>query len=496
MCLELALSSKQFDLETLEKIITSLLDLNLMLGEGDNDDLEKQLITFYVKSITQCVNSISKKNIIQGLGYTSDVISILGEYLADGGNVTGGEVQSVIFNSLNSLLSFALSSIHLDYITKTYFSQNNQTNDEDLINDLSLTTTENKTTNTLSLFEKICSSVLYLLGDRFENSLKLSFSIIFTFMDKIHKYEYLHYLNENILTVISENANIKKTQHFKSFIGRCFNILDTKLIFNFFPIQCLDYDIQSEDYTENSMIWILSYMDKYLKEEKTLKEFLLSFIGIIEDLEKMIERLEKNEKLVKKLSKFEDKKATKNDMDLDMEMDQNKDNENQDFMDDDNMEEDDLNENFLINKTENKYVLHMKIKRYELIIQQIWRLSPYFCSINQPTTQNNDMNENNENDDFSTYVHYFLEKIDTTLTKYPATRIFIFRSLCKIITNSKLKADVKAIKVIKKEGKKFFIRTINWLLAVGLSNEEMKEGFLLFSNFAKVLTEKDLYSAL
>jgi len=375
LCMELAISSKPFDITTLEKIMTSLLDLNLMLGEEDNEEVEKQLITFYVKSITQCLNAIGKKNLLQGLNHTTSVISILGEYLSN----ENGEIQSVIFNSLNSIISFTLSTSHLDFIKKHYFETNSTDKtdkdiEDELIGSLSLVGTGDKSTAILGLIEKICTSVLYLLGDRFENTLKLSFSVIYNYMERIYKYEFLQYINEKILTIVSENSNIRKTSHFKSFLGKCFNILDTKLIFNFFPIQCLDYDIQSEDYTENSNIWILSYMDKYLREEKTLKEFLLSFIVIIEDIEKIIEKLHKSEKIETKKEGAVNN-AKKNMMDVEGDIG---DMENENYDDNDKMDEDDfidendeLNENFMVNSSENKYLIKMKIKRYELIIQQI-----------------------------------------------------------------------------------------------------------------------------
>ena len=88
------------------------------------------------------------------------------------------------------------------------------------------------------------------------------------------------------------NINSNENEYKKIFIGKCFNFIPAENIIQYFPLDLLNYEIEKNDYTENSNVWIISYMSKFLKENvQNLNSFFICFSQVIFDLDYMIKKL-------------------------------------------------------------------------------------------------------------------------------------------------------------------------------------------------------------
>lgn len=148
--------------------------------------------------------------------------------------------------------------------------------------------------------------------------------------------------------VEAEKLHNKET--FKIFLGKLFNFIPSSEITKCFPLQILDFDIFSEECTETSRVWIVSYVNRYLRstnELQTMAEFYKSYFETIDDLEKII-------KNIKEFSKHK-KNLNPENMDLDK----------------DHAEHEEFEDEKYIVENDTEHNQNLKLKRYELILTNI-----------------------------------------------------------------------------------------------------------------------------
>ena len=476
LCFEVAFNTKSFALETSEKIMNILLNKdNLLNADSNSNNLDTRkdkgnintsLTISYIKSITQVLLNINKVNVLVSVKYFNSIISLFGEFLSSGDEF----LTNSVFNCLQNMLNSIFSTKNMDVISTVICSRNKQhatypdemsdLNPDNLTFEINLTTNKNEVT-VESILENITQSLLYMISDRFED-VKPGFNLLYNFIEKINKEkikDFVQPLIENVLLKLSEAEKLHKNQTFKVFIGKLFNLVSSSVIFNYFPVQILDYDICQDEYTENSKVWIISYIDRFLKNEikpevrvNTLKEFFDSFFVNILEIEKVIIKL----------------KCSSNRDDNDMDA-----------------EEDD--ERFHITKNESPHIRMIKIKRYELILQQIWGLCIKFL---------------NWNENYNEYVKELLKKLEDVMNTYNNPhhiqinniREIVFKIISKIVQIAISQNDIKSIEVLKKDGgKQFFSKCLNLIIAQKLNVCELREGFNLISAFCKITSEKFLF---
>ena len=498
LCFEVAFNTKSFALETSEKIMAILLGKeNLINTEskidvdsyslGDNKkrqgvNINTSLTVSYIKSTTQVLLNIAKVNVLVAVKYFNSVVSLFGEFLSSQDEF----LKSSVFNCLQNMLNNLLNHKNMEIISRSILGTRNNTNIiHDEMNDfnpdalsLEINLSNNKKDVTvLSILENITQCLLYMVSDRFDD-LKPGFNLLYNFIERINKEnikEIIHPMIENVLLKLSEAEKLHKNQTFKVFIGKLFNLINSTQILKFFPVQILDYEICSDEYTENSKVWIISYIDKFLRQDtksdhnskvNTLKEFFESFYMNILDIEKVILKL-KSSKCLNNNNKNSILDSNE------MEMEQNN--------------EEDEDEKFQINENESEHVRMIKIKRYELILQQIWNLSLKFL---------------NWNENFHEYTKELLKKFEEILNLYNTNnhimicniREIVFRCVAKLVQTSISQNDMKSIEVIKKEGgKNLFSKCLNLIILQKLNTPEQREGFNLISAFCKITTEKFLF---
>jgi hypothetical protein len=482
LCFEVAFNTKNFALETSEKIIKLLLSKDFLINTNEDFEKEKEkpvgnvdintsLTIAFMKSTTGVLLNLSRLNIFLGMKLFTSVFSLLGEFLTSSDDFLRSSVFNCLQSIFNSLMSKKNMVILFSSITKKSNHKDSMNLDpNELTFDINISNQSSQPeNNVINILENISENLLYLTSDRFED-LKLGFNLLHNFLEKIstfteivssteEKIQIGHIVNpiiENILTKLSENEGesgkdkLQKSQTFKVFLGKIFNFISSSVILKLFPLQVLDFDICSEEYTENSKVWIISFIDKFLRSDshQSVREFYESFIITIEELEKAILKLKSGR-------------------------------------DYDDMEEDD--ERFQFNNNETQHVRLIKIKRYELILQQVWSLLTKFT---------------NWNENYDVYVKEILKKFENIISTYnkdttsifiPNIRETIFKVIAKLISVSFKRGDMKTLEVIKQDGKIFFSKCLNMIIKQKLSKSELKDSFNLISAFCKIMSEKFLF---
>ena len=293
------------------------------------------------------------------------------------------------------------------------------------------------------ILSKISKMLIYFVSSRFPDK-KIGYNLILLFIEKINQAKkinpefnkHMNILNEQIILSLSEFNVKEKSDLQKIFIGKCFNYINSNIILKYYPLGILDYDIEREDYTDNSNVWLISYLDKFLLKEdgvQTIEDYVQSFMEPINELEHMIIKLK-----VSPIKTGED----------------------------DNMEvqeDEDNDEKFEVNLNENKHMRELKIKRYQLIMTQI------FILINKFT---------NYCDDYSQYINAFIIKFKGYYDNKDSCQILIsnlneitFKFLYKIIIVSQKNSDENSINIIRENGLFFFEKILNLILNDKLSTK-------------------------
>ena len=450
LCIDVAFSTKSFALETCEKIITLLMSKNILLSDAvDNQDFKDTFIVSYIKSISQVLLSMNKLNQINSLKYFVAFLQPCQELLVDNNEFVNGS----LFNALQNLINKLFSKDKIDSLFSSYYRKEK---DDINIESISLEGNESKFTPDFIL-EKIAKSLLYCLSSRYSDN-RIGYNLLLLFVEKINASSYkenIYKLNDYIMMTLStqeENKN-KKSEMLKIFIGKCLNFIPCKAVISYFPLLLLDFDIDKEDYTESSNVWLISYMDKFLKDNslQTLQDYVEQFINTINEMEYAINKL------------VEAKVAEPDEM-----------------LVDDNKEND---ERFMIDYNDTKYIRQVKIKRYKLILTQLMSQIIKFT---------------NFSNNYALYVSTFLKKF---AGYYEKANTCYFEHLNEITFKFIYKVEIIALKhndqatfeVLRNQEGTFFINKIlNLILKGTLTKSEMQEGFNVITKYCSIAKEEYL----
>ena len=469
LCIDISFSTHELSEDNNEKTLSLLLNKNIFSHFKKNNmeefneekeenknnkkykvsgDIYDKLIIAYLKVISSIVLKVCKNDYFKSLQY---FFGILTKY---------SEVNS-IFNVLQNLIQklFDIKNIAKLNINQENNINNNKIKFEKL--DINEKKTNAITENIILL--KIADILLYFVSSRFTEK-KIGYNLLLLFIEKINQakkinnyfYQHINYINNEILSNLSKKNDDNKSDLHKIFIGKCFNYINSEIILFHYPLGILDYDIEKDDYTDNSNVWIISYIDKFLLKEdgiQTIEDYVKSFMEPINELEHMIIKL--------KVS------STKNDV-----------NENMD------VQEDDEDAKFEVNLNETKHMRELKIKRYQLIMTQI------FLQIVKFTNYCNK---------YSEYINAFLAKFKTYYDNKESCQFMInhlheitFKFLYKIIQVSIKNNDQESIKVIRESGVFFFEKILNLILNDKLNKSEISLGFNVISKFCMILSKQNI----
>ena len=479
LCIDISFSTHELSEDNNEKTLSLLLNKNIFSHFKKNNmdefneekeenknnkkykvsgDIYDKLIIAYLKVISSIVLKVCKNDYFKSLQYFFGILTKYSEVLVESNSF----VKNSIFNVLQNLIQ---KLFDIKNIAKLNINQENNINNKNKIKFEKLDINEKKTnaiTENIILL-KIADILLYFVSSRFTEK-KIGYNLLLLFIEKINQakkinnyfYQHINYINNEILSNLSKKNDDNKSDLHKIFIGKCFNYINSEIILFHYPLGILDYDIEKDDYTDNSNVWIISYIDKFLLKEdgiQTIEDYVKSFMETINELEHMIIKL--------KVS------STKNDKSENMDV-----------------QEDDEDAKFEVNLNETKHMRELKIKRYQLIMTQI------FLQIVKFTNYCNK---------YSEYINAFLAKFKTYYDNKESCQFMInhlheitFKFLYKIIQVSIKNNDQESIKVIRESGVFFFEKILNLILNDKLNKSEISLGFNVISKFCMILSKQNI----
>ena len=485
LCIDISFSTHQLSEDINEKTLTLLLNKNIfhqfrnsnnnekedLIDDLDNKEEKKNknkkykistdiydnLIIAYLKTISSIIIKVSNNDVFKSYQYFIGILSKYSEVLIESKEFVKNSIFSVLQNLIQKLFD-------IQKLSKLKLLSNEQTNLNKKIKFEKLDINENKKNQITEneILSKITKILLYFISSRFKEK-KIGFNLLLLFIEKInqakklgiHFKEHINSLNEQIMLSLSE-LNLKSDLE-KIFIGKCFNYINSNIILKYYPLGILDYDIEKEEYTDNSNVWLISYIDKFLLKEEgiqTIEDYVKSFMETINEIEHMIIKLKVSPVGIQ----------SGDNMDI--------------------QEDDDNDEKFEVNLNENKHMRELKIKRYQLIMTQI------FILINKFT---------NYCDDYSQYINAFIIKFKGYYDNKDSCQILIsnlneitFKFLYKIIIVSEKNKDQKAIEIIKENGVFFFEKILNLILNDKLNKSETALGFNVINKFCLILSKQNI----
>ena len=448
-CFEICLSIFNLDYDFLIELFNDLSNKNIYLISNNNNninvDYKNLLIISYVKLLAEILKSLNKinkqkealKKFIYFFSVSIELINENDEF-----------VKNSVYNVFQVLIENFFNKNNLNLLFKEN-KNNDDLLDIDLnklninMDNLNNNNNNNNNENTDSILFKISKIFIYLLNSKLVDK-KFEFNILLQFLEKINlntdlKYkESIQSINDYVLLSISDNNNnnnnennSNENEYKKIFIGKCFNFIPAELIIQYFPLDLLNYEIEKNDYTENSNVWIISYMSKFLKENvQNLNSFFMCFSQVIFDLEYIIKKLNMS------INKKNDEK-----------------------MEIENIED----EKYEIKENESNYIKELRINRYKLILTQIYlnlyKFGNYFIS--------------NNNINYCQYVNQLLSNFKNLLnnnnlnlfTSENKKNEIIFKFIYKVINESLNKKDSNTIMILTNENNLFFFqKNLNLLL--------------------------------
>ena len=447
-CFEICLSIFNLDYDFLIELFNDLSNKNIYLISNNNNninvDYKNLLIISYVKLLAEILKSLNKinkqkealKKFIYFFSVSIELINENDEF-----------VKNSVYNVFQVLIENFFNKNNLNLLFKEN-KNNDDLLDIDLnklninMDNLNNNNNNNNNENTDSILFKISKIFIYLLNSKLVDK-KFEYNILLQFLEKINlntdlKYkESIQSINDYVLLSISDNNNnnennSNENEYKKIFIGKCFNFIPAEIIIQYFPLELLNYEIESNDYTENSNVWIISYMSKFLKENvQNLNSFFLCFSQVIFDLDYIIKKLNCSI------------------------------NNNNNNMEIENIED----EKYEIKENESKYLKEIKINRYKLILTQIY-LNLYKFG--------NYFNNNNNNNNYSQIVNQLLTNFKSFYNNNNNNNFFtnenkkneiIYKFIYKVINESLNKNDQNTILILTNEENLFFFqKDLNLLL--------------------------------
>ena len=481
LCIDISFSIHELSEDVNEKTLTILLNKNIFSHVKNNDDEEfidekeenkknkkykisgdiyDKLIIAYLKAISSIAIKVSNNDYFKSLQYFIGILSKYSEVLLESNNF----VKNSIFNVLQNLIQ---KLFDVQKISKLkIMPENNNNHNKNKLDIGNLDINENKKEGITEniILSKVAKILLYFVSSRFTEK-KIGYNLLLLFIEKINQakkinnnfYQHINFLNEDIIYSMSEiNAKEKSDLH-KIFIGKCFNYINSNIILKYYPLGILDYDIEKDDYTESSNVWIISYIDKFLLKEdgiQTIEDYVKSFMEPINEIEHMIIKL--------KVS------PVKNENEENMEIQEDEDND----------------EKFEVNVNETKHMRELKIKRYQLIMTQIFMQIVKFTNYCQ---------------NYSQYINAFITKFKRYYENKESCQFLLtnlneitFKFLYKIIQVAKKHNDEDSINIIRENGVFFFEKILNFILNDKLNKSETSLGFNVINKFCMILSKQNI----
>ena len=468
LCIDVAFSTQKFTLESSEKFLGILLRKEILLSDIitltiSNDDasfdFKDKFIVAYIKAITQVLLMINTLN--QSLSFQYFVVgtlTIFSELLLNNSEFVKGNV----YNSLHNLINRLFTKDNIDNLINPSKTKSN--NDEidisqitlDKQNDNDNNNNNDSSNNGISVLEKVVKGLLYLLSPRFENendqSYKYGYNLLLVFIEKINMSSYKQQIDYINRIILGKLVTLPKTEMLKIFIGKCFNYLPCLTIVQYYPLNILNYDLDEINYTDDSNVWIISFIDKFLKENshQYLKDYVEIFWPLVNDLEHFIQKLKKAPL------------TQGNDIEMGEE------------------DEDEGDDRFDINTKDTKHIRAVRIKRYELILTQV---------MNQIIKFTNFSNE------YNNYISAFLDKFKGYFNKefecyFSNLKGITFKFLYKVIKTAKKYKHIESINTLTSDkGLFFFQKILNLVLQGKLNKSEMQEGFNVINELCEILSQ-------
>ena len=475
LCIDISFSTHELSEDTNEKTLTILLNKNIFshLKSKDNEeelleenkknkkykisgDIYDKLIIAYLKAISSIVLKVCNKDYFKSLQYFIGILSKYSEVLVESNTFVKNSIFSVLQNLIQKLFD-------VKNISKLKIFPEKNSNK---INFAKLDINENNKNEITQdiILSKVAKILLYFVSSRFTEK-KIGYNLLILFIEKVNQaksinnyfYQHINLLNDEIILALSEINEKDKTDLHKIFIGKCFNYISSQIIFKYYPLCVLDYDIEKDDYTDSSKVWIISYIDKFLQKEdniQTIEDYVKSFIETIHEVEHMII----------KLNVFPVKDEQRDNMDI--------------------QEDEDGDEKFDVNTDETRHVRDLKIKRYKLILTQI------FMQIIKFT---------NYCPKYDEYIKGFIIKFkqyyeDNNLCPFLLSNLneITFKFLYKVITVSIKHNDQYSINIIREFGVFFFEKILNLILNDKLSKSETSLGFNVINKFCQILSKQNI----
>lgn len=448
LCIDMAFSTKTFTLETCEKFLALLMNKNVLLSDAVstnvNSDFKDKFIVAYIKSISQVLISTNTLNQIESLKFFIGFLQLAQELLVDNNEFVKGS----LFNALQNLINKLMAKENLDKLFST-------PKDDISIENITLNNDDTKYNGDF-LLEKIAQSLLYCLSSRYTDN-RIGYNLLLLFIEKInlcvHK-QNISKINDFVIQNLGEKEvkSNKKSEMMKIFIGKALNFIPCSVITHYFPLGILDFDIDTEDYTDSSNVWLISYMDKFLKDNSSqnLQDYVSQFMELINNLEYVIQK------------NINAKIAAKDEMLVD--------------------ENEENDERFLIDYNDTKYIRGVKVKRYKLILTQLMTQILKFT---------------NYCPNYDQYISAFLDKFEKYYEKgaecyFDNLKEITFKFLYKVLIISIKVKDPKSIEVLRTKGSFFFQKILNLILSSKVNKNELQEGFNVITKFCLILNESFL----
>ena len=486
LCLDISFSTHVLSEDLNEKTLTILLNKNIFSQLRNNakdefnedlDDIEDKnkknkkyklstdiydkLIIAYLKAISSIVIKVSDNDVFKSYQYFIGILSKYSEVLIESNNFVKNSIFSVLQNLIQKLFD-------VKKLSQLKISNNNNNEKKIKFDNLDINEEKKNKITENEILLKVAKILLYFVSSRFTEK-KIGYNLLLLFIEKINQAKkinsqintHIDELNEQIIFSLSE-INLKekeKSEVQKIFIGKCFNYIHSNIILKYYPLGILDFDIEKDYYTDSSNVWIISYIDKFLLKEdniQTIEDYVQSFMEPINEIEHMIIKL--------KVSPVNIENNNENDMEI--------------------QEDEDNDEKFEVNLSENKHMRDLKIKRYQLIMTQI------FLQINKFTNYCNNYNQ---------YINAFITKFKGYFENKDSCQILInnlneitFKFLYKIIIIAQKNKDENAIEVIKENGLFFFEKILNLILNDKLNKSETALGFNVINKFCGILSKQNI----
>lgn len=441
LVIEMAFIAKTLSVDLIEDILSTMLNIDLQLQTDSKINIS--LTSAYMKSITQAILALNKHSLFTSIKYLPSLISKLSQFIKEENfdedkiltseadllknpaiityeddkdkrnkteNLSLSElksrtviyIQSIFYSSINNIITKIFTKTNIEELIKNNFKDKSK--NEDIIADLVIED-ENKTKDFNAIIEDLVKELIFLVDTEFYLDLKVGYNLLFNFIEKIASYpKYFRvYVDtilmetkekyESFLSTLNKDATRRSKQeensllYFKIFIGKCFNLFPAAYLSQHISLDLLSFDLESEDYTENSYVWVIPYIEKFLKTEGTqsIADYSEFFQNSVKELLTKIQLLKVDIRNINASgNENKNNNSGNNNTNANTTVNNPISNTNNLISNVENnlmmIDEDEMDERFEDNNS-SKHVKQLKLGRYQLILSQIFQLLPYFCHL-------------------------------------------------------------------------------------------------------------------